>query len=141
MIGCREDIPPKVLRSMDSAMKETAANTGMVLNLAFNYGSRKEITDAVKDIAARVKNDQMDPEDIDEAAISASLYTGGLPDPDLLIRTSGEIRISNFLLWQLSYAELYFTEKYWPDFDVKELEKAIGEYQRRERRYGTLKVT
>ena len=117
-------------------MKRTEDNTGMILNMAFNYGARVEILDAVKKIVKAVQEGKLQVEDIDEATMDQALYTRGLPDPDLLIRTSGEKRISNFLLWQCSYAEFYFTEKCWPDFDEEEFKKAVEDFQSRERRYG-----
>lgn len=139
VIGRPERIPPSVRDVLKTAVGETKDNTGLVVNLAFNYGARLEIVDAVKEIVADVQNNRLDIEDIDEAAVSQRLYTKNLPDPDLLIRTSGEKRISNFLLWQLSYAELYFTDKCWPEFTAEEFQKAIADYQKRERRYGDLK--
>ena len=138
-IGRRDGVPQEVLERIDRAIELTKNNTGLIVNIAFNYGSRLEIIDAVKNIAAAVKHGDLKISEIDEHTISNALYTKGLPDPDLLIRTSGEKRISNFLLWQLSYAELYFTEKYWPQFDREEFEKAIRDYQSRERRYGSVK--
>ena len=113
-------------------------NNGLIVNLAFNYGSRLEILDAVKEIVHLVQKKQLPLESIDEDTIRDHLYTRDLPDPDLLIRTSGEKRISNFLLWQLSYAEFYFSEKFWPDFDNEEFHKAIEDYTGRERRYGNI---
>ena len=112
----------------------------MTLNIAFNYGARGEIIDAVKSISAQVMEGKLKIDDIDEASFSAHLYTKGQPDPDLLIRTSGEERISNFLLWQLSYAELYFTNKYWPEFNEEEFSKALSDYAQRDRRWGKVKV-
>ena len=114
----------------------TKNNTGIVMNIALNYGAREEITTAVKNIAASVADGAVDVSDIDSEYISSMLYTAGQPDPDLLIRTSGEIRLSNFMLWQLAYSEMYFTDKLWPDFTVRDLEDAICEYQRRNRRFG-----
>lgn len=137
-IGRTEKIPKALLETIQSVIDATKDNTGLIVNLAFNYGARVEIIDAVQNIAKAVAAGQLKAADICEETISESLYTRGLPDPDLLIRTSGEQRISNFLLWQLSYAEFYFTEKFWPDFDSNELKKAILDYQRRERRYGKL---
>jgi undecaprenyl diphosphate synthase len=119
-------------------VEQTKNNTGLIVNLAFNYGARLEILDAVKKIASAVKGGDLGVEDISEETISRALYTNGLPDPDLLIRTSGEKRISNFLLWQLSYAEFYFTETFWPDFDAVEFKNAIADYQKRDRRFGKL---
>jgi len=138
IIGSRKGIPQSVLRAIELVCSQTQNNTGIIMNLAFNYGSRKEIIEAIKTIAQRVENHDLSIDDIDEQLISDSLYTRNLPDPDLLVRTSGEKRISNFLLWQLSYAELYFTEKFWPEFTKEELTKAIYEYQHRERRFGSV---
>ena len=138
MIGRTERIPQPLLETLREVIEVTKKNTGLIVNLAFNYGSRKEIIDAVQGIAQSVKDGKMNIEDINEQTFAEALYTKDLPDPDLLIRTSGEQRISNFLLWQLSYAEFYFTDKFWPDFDSEELKKAIIDYQNRERRYGTL---
>lgn len=138
VIGREENVPGTVLKTFQMAIDETKNNTGLIVNLAFNYGSRQEIIDAVKGIASAVEEKSLDVASIDEKTIAQFLYTRGLPDPDLLIRTSGERRISNFLLWQLSYSELYFTDKFWPDFTKEEFEKAVADYQRRERRYGDL---
>ena len=137
-IGKKEGIPPSVLKTINDAMELTKNNTGMTLVMAFNYGGRLEIIEAVKNIATAVYDNKLHISDIDENALSQYLYTKGLPDPDLLIRTSGEKRISNFLLWQLSYAEFYFTDKYWPDFDEVEFEKALLDFQSRERRFGNI---
>lgn len=136
VLGREEGVPEKLLKSLRSAEAKTKDNTGMTLNLAFNYGARQEILDAVKKICERVKREKIAVHAITEFDICDALYTKGIPDPDLLIRTSGEQRISNFLLWQLSYSELYFTPKYWPDFNQREFEKAVADYQKRERRYG-----
>lgn len=141
VIGREESVPGSVLKAFQMAIHETKDNTGLIVNLAFNYGSRQEIIDAVKKIAAAVEKKSLVIADIDEKTITQFLYTKDLPDPDLLIRTSGEKRISNFLLWQLSYSELYFTDKFWPDFTEEEFEKAIADYQKRERRYGDLDGT
>jgi len=135
-VGRRQELPKEVLQSIDKAVTLTEKNTGLILNLAFNYGGRIEILDAVKRIAGAVKNGEMSVDHISEETFAGTLYTAGIPDPDLLIRTSGEKRISNFLLWQLAYSELYFTEKFWPDFGEKEFKKAIADYQKRERRFG-----
>lgn len=135
-IGRRLGLPKEVLDSIDRAMEITKNNTGLVLVLAFNYGSRMEILDAVRNIAHAAREGELNPEHLDEAAFGQFLYTVGIPDPSLLIRTSGEKRISNFLLWQLSYAEFYFTEKFWPEFGEKEFKKAIADYQKRDRRFG-----
>jgi len=137
-IGRREGIPESLLKTIDMVVKETKDNTGVIMNMAFNYGGRMEMIDAVKDIATQVCQNKLKIDDVNEETINQALYTKDLPDPDLLIRTSGELRISNFLLWQLSYAELYFTEKLWPDFTAEEYEKAILDYQQRERRFGNL---
>lgn len=136
IIGRKEGVPSFVSKVLDAAVEKTKANDGLFVNLAFNYGGRIEILDAVRLIAKVVQEGKMLPEEITEETISGELYTRGMPDPDLLIRTSGEKRISNFLLWQLSYAEFYFTEKYWPDFNEQEFDIALVEYQGRERRYG-----
>lgn len=139
IIGRKERIPEPVITSINKVIEETKNNTGLVVNLAFNYGSRVEIVDAVKAIVEDVKSGKIDTPDISEELFGHYLYTKNLPDPDLLIRTSGEARISNFLLWQLSYSEFYFTDVLWPDFDDNEFEKAIQDYQDRDRRFG--KVT
>lgn len=136
VLGCLDGAPEKVVAALSRAQEQTKNNAGMTLNLAFNYGARQEILEAVKKFCREAKDGRIDPDSLSEQSISAALYTRGMPDPDLLIRTSGEQRISNFLLWQLSYSELYFTPKYWPDFTKKEFEKALADYQRRERRYG-----
>lgn len=115
---------------------KTKVYTGLQLNVAFNYGGRDEITRAVKKIASAVKNNEISIDDIDEDLISNSIYTAGMPDPDLLIRPGGEKRISNFLPWQLSYTEFIFTDKYWPDFNKNDLDEAIVEYERRNRKFG-----
>ena len=135
-IGRRDGLSQVVVNSINRAIERTRGNTGLLLNLAVNYGSRVEILDAVRHFAEAVSRGELKPEDITEDLFSESLYTRGMPDPDLLIRTSGEKRISNFLLWQVSYAELYFTDKFWPDFGEKEFKKAICEYQKRDRRFG-----
>ena len=116
--------------------EKTKNNTGLVLNIAFNYGGRDEITTATKKIAEKVKNGELNIEDITEELISNNLYTAGQPDPDLLIRTSGEERISNFLTWQISYSEFVFTDKYWPAFSNQDLLETIAIYQKRTRRFG-----
>ena len=117
-------------------MERTKNNTGITFNIALNYGGRYEIIHAVKNIAEKVKNNEMNIEDITEQTISDNLYTANQPDPDLLIRTSGEIRLSNFLPWQLVYTEFVFVEKNWPDFNEKDLEEAIEIYQKRNRKFG-----
>lgn len=135
-IGTDKNVPSNILRVLDLAEKQTMDNKKIQLNIAFNYGSREEIITGVKEIASKCRDGVLAIEDIDEQIINDSLYTKGIPDPDLLIRTSGEERISNFLLWQISYSELYFTDVYWPDFDKDEYIKALREYNRRNRRYG-----
>lgn len=137
-IGRTEGLPDEVLAAMHEAKRQTAGNTGITLNLAVNYGSRAEIVDAVKAIAKRVEAGEIEADAITEAMISGSLYTAGQPDPDLLIRTAGEMRISNYLLWQISYAELHVTDTLWPDFDEEQLHKALENYASRHRRFGAL---
>ena len=137
-IGRREGLPGPVLDELDRTTAETAGNTGLTLAVAINYGSRAEITDAVRAIAAKVKAGQLQPEAITEDTISSHLYTAGLPDPDLLIRTASEMRVSNYLLWQISYAELYVSDVCWPDFGVAHLHEAIRDYARRTRRFGAV---
>jgi undecaprenyl diphosphate synthase len=137
-IGRRCGMPDEVLREMDESIRLSESNTGMVLCLAINYGGRTEVVDAVRQLAEQVRRSQLDPEDIDEDTLSQSLYTAGMPDPDLLIRTAGEMRISNFLLWQISYAELWVTDKCWPEFDKPCLHAALHDFAQRERRFGGL---
>ncbi len=132
IIGDRSKLPLIVNREIDNVLEETKNNKSLIFNIALNYGGRAEIINAVKGIIEK----RLKKEDINEEAFSKFLYTKDLPDPDLLIRTSGEIRVSNFLLWQIAYAELYFTDVLWPDFDTIEMLKAIIEYQKRERRFG-----
>ncbi len=139
-IGRRQGVPPDVLKAMDEAVLVTMGNTAMTLNIAFNYGARGEIIDAIKSISCQAREGKIKTDDVDEKLVSSHLYTKGQPDPDLLIRTSGEERISNFLLWQLSYAELYFTDKCWPEFNEKEFSKALTSYAQRERRWGRVKI-
>ncbi|HZW84056.1 MAG TPA: isoprenyl transferase [Candidatus Deferrimicrobium sp.] len=138
-IGCIEDLPKAAQRELDRAGKLTANNSGLILNLALNYGGRVEILEATRKIATLVKENKITIQGIDEELFSNSLYTSGLPDPDLLIRTSGEMRLSNFLLWQLAYTELYVTDIFWPDFNKQQLLEALLVYQQRDRRYGGLK--
>lgn len=135
-IGRLTDLPEKVLTNLKEAISKTKDNTGLTLTLALSYSSKMELVDAFRKIAADVKDGKISADQIDDSVISRSLYTGDMPDPDLLIRTSGELRISNFMLWQLAYSELYFTSTFWPDFDKEELYKAIVDYQQRERRFG-----
>ncbi|MFL5245136.1 MAG: isoprenyl transferase [Gemmataceae bacterium] len=139
MIGRRGDLPANVLRELDLSIRLSQNNTGTVLCLAINYGGRTELIDALQHLARQAKEGKLDPDDIDEDAISNALYTAGMPDPDLLIRTAGEMRVSNFLLWQISYAELWVTEQCWPDFDRETLHQALRDYASRERRFGGLK--
>jgi undecaprenyl diphosphate synthase len=136
VIGELSELPADINREIEAAIAVTTGNTGMLLTLALSYGSRQEIVRATRQLAVDVVAGTIAPEDINEQLVARYLYTGGIPDPDLLIRTSGEMRISNFLLWQLAYAELYFTEVNWPDFDREELARAFRDYQLRERRYG-----
>jgi undecaprenyl diphosphate synthase len=139
VIGRRAGLPDNVLAEIDENVRVSAANTGMTLALAINYGARTEIVDAVQAIAERVRRGELDPAAIDEDTVSGALYTAGMPDPDLLVRTAGEMRVSNYLLWQISYAELWVTEKCWPDFDRDTLHQALRDFGRRERRFGGLK--
>ncbi len=136
VIGRADGVPHTVKRGIDHVMYETAGNTGMTLFMAFNYGGRDELVDAFRELARQVQAGKLRPDEIDEHLISTSLYTAGAPDPDLLIRTSGEMRISNFLLWQIAYTELWVTPVLWPDFGPHDLYRAITEYQRRDRRFG-----
>lgn len=138
--GRRQGVPESILKVFDQVTKATAQNTGMVLNIAFNYGGRQEIADMVYRIAEKVEKQEMTLQEISDKTISQELYTAGLPDPDFLIRTSGEMRISNFLLWQMSYTELYFTEKFWPEFGRTEFHTALQEYANRQRRFGSLQI-
>lgn len=138
-IGRLEELPATVQERLQKAIAATAHNKKLTLTLALNYGSRNEIIDAVKAIAQKVAHGSLDPKSISEELISKHLYTGGMPDPDLFIRTSGEYRISNFLLWQLSYAEITITPKLWPDFKKGDLFAAIEDYMSRERRFGGVK--
>jgi undecaprenyl diphosphate synthase len=135
-IGDIMRLPGEVRETLSECLKETSVNTGTTLALALSYSSRWEIIQAAKRIAKNVRENNFDPEDVDETLFSSYLTTRGIPDPDLLIRTGGEKRISNFLLWQLSYAELYFTDIYWPDFRENEFYESILSYQQRERRFG-----
>ena len=135
-IGDLDTLPGEVREELYTIIENTKDNTGMTLTLALSYGGKQEIFNAVKEISEKVKNDIICLDNFDDSVINDHLYTSNLPDVDLLIRTSGEKRISNFLLWQIAYAELYFTDVYWPDFTEEDLEKAIVEYQNRERRFG-----
>jgi undecaprenyl diphosphate synthase len=142
-IGRIEALPPSTLAKVREAVDSTRGNSRLVFNIALNYGARQEILDAVRAVLEEARRDPRRLEDtgfLTERFFSQKLYTSGLPDPDLLIRTSGEMRLSNFLLWQLSYSEIYITKKYWPDFTRKDYLAAIREYRRRERRFGDVPV-
>lgn len=140
-IGRIEELDKSVQREIAIAKRETANNTGMVMNIALNYGGRTEIIDACRQLCLEYIKSGRNPEEIDERAIARHLYTANLPDPDLIIRTSGEMRLSNFLLWQIAYSEIYVTETLWPDFRRAHLFEAIIEFQKRERRYGGIEPT
>jgi undecaprenyl diphosphate synthase len=135
-IGRTFKLPRNVQKAVDEAMEKTAGNNDMTLTLALSYGARQEVVDGIRQIAKRASLGDLKPDDITEDFFSNFLYTRGMPDPDLLIRTSGEYRVSNFLLWQLAYAEFYITPVYWPDFRKEDYMKALEAYQVRERRYG-----
>jgi undecaprenyl diphosphate synthase len=137
-IGRRDGLPDSLLREMDRNYSETQANTGLILNLAINYGGRAEITDAVKSIATQVRTGRLNPDEITSDTIAKELYAPELPDPDLLIRTAGEMRVSNFLLWQVAYTEIWVTQDFWPDFTIEHLVSAIESYQGRIRKFGGL---
>jgi undecaprenyl diphosphate synthase len=136
VVGRAQDLAPEIREELARAEERTAADSGLQFNIALNYGGRAEITDAVKGLFAELLKDGRSPEAIDEEALSRHLYTAGQPDPDLLIRTSGELRVSNFLLWQIAYSEIWVTDVLWPDFRRRHLLQAIGDFQKRERRYG-----
>ena len=136
VLGRMSELPDDVQEELQQAQERTEKNKGLSFNIALNYGGRAEITDAVRDLFVKLLHDGRDPSSIDERSLAAHLYTAGQPDPDLLIRTSGELRISNFLLWQIAYAEIWVTDVLWPDFRRRHLLQAIGDYQKRERRYG-----
>ena len=138
IIGRRDRIPENVQVEMDETIKLTAGNTGSCLCLAINYGARGEIVDAIKKISAKVRDGEMQLDEITEACVAENLYTAGMSDPDLLIRTAGEMCISNYLLWQISYSELWVTEKTWPEFAEADLHQAISDYASRDRRFGGL---
>jgi undecaprenyl diphosphate synthase len=138
-LGVKRQLPEMVTKALDETMNLTAGNTGMVLALALNYGARTEIVEAVRKITGECAAGKIAIEQIDENCVSSHLDTAGLPDPDLVIRTSNELRISNFLLWQVSYAEFYVTPTLWPDFDEKEMDKAVMAYAGRNRRFGDVK--
>lgn len=138
VIGRREGLPAGAVAAMEETIRLTSQNTGLHLCLAINYGARQELADAVRRIAQEVQNGRLQTEQIDEQTIAQYLYTAGMPDPDLLIRTAGEMRLSNFLLWQSSYAELWVTQRCWPEFDEELLRQAIRDYAARRRRFGGL---
>ncbi len=140
VVGRREGLPEAALREIELTESMSAANTGMRLCLAINYGSRGELADACRRIAEQVQAGQLHPDTIDENTVAANLYTAGMPDPDLLIRTADEMRVSNFLLWQISYAEIWVTDLFWPEFDETTLHAAIRDFAARDRRYGGLGV-
>lgn len=138
MMGHTEGLPVHTLKAMEEAVAKTENNTGLILNFALNYGSRREITEGLRSAVKDLQDGLITEQELTEEYISGKLLTAGLPDPDLLIRTGGELRLSNYMLWQLAYSELWFTDVYWPEFGRKELYSAIAEYQRRSRRYGGL---
>ena len=140
-IGRLENLPDPVLDEVNIALDATKNNDGLTLTLALNYGSRAEITDAVRAIAGEVKRGTLDPRDVSEQTISDHLYTAGMPDVDLLVRTAGELRVSNYLLWQISYAELFVSDTLWPDFREEQLHEAVRAYAARNRRFGALDHT
>jgi len=137
-MGRRDRIPRSTLQAIDNAVELTRDNTGMSLNIAFNYGGRAEIIDATRALAEDLSAGRITPEQVDEEKFRSYLYVPDVPDPDLLVRTAGEMRISNFLIWELAYAEIYVTEVLWPDFRARDLADAIREYQSRERRFGSI---
>ncbi|NQT39306.1 MAG: di-trans,poly-cis-decaprenylcistransferase, partial [Planctomycetes bacterium] len=139
VIGRREGIPADVLREIDKTIALSSENTGLRLCLAINYGGRMELADAVRRIAADVRQGRLEPEAVDESTVEGYLYTAGMPELDLLIRTAGEMRLSNFLLWQISYSEIWVTSLCWPDFDESLLRQAIRDFASRDRRFGGLK--
>ncbi len=135
-IGELDMLPPDCRAELQDCMEQTASNTACNVVLALSYGSRQEITAAAKRLAKQVQSGELSPDDITPELLGSQLYTAGMPDPDMLIRTSGEMRISNYLLWQISYAEIYITDVLWPDFGRKEFEAALAEFSKRDRRYG-----
>ncbi|GAB6173785.1 isoprenyl transferase [Paradesulfitobacterium aromaticivorans] len=137
-LGGLNELPPEAQRELNKAFERTRKNDGLILNLALNYGGRAEIVEAVQEIATLVQQGKLKPEEIEADTVSGHLATTGLPDPDLLIRTSGEMRLSNFLLWQLAYSEIVVVSELWPDFNEKSLSEAIKAYQKRDRRFGGL---
>jgi undecaprenyl diphosphate synthase len=139
IFGFRDRLPEKINNELDFAISETKNNTGLNLNLALAYSSRYELINVIKKMSQDLLNEKIDFNNIDEQQVNNYLFTKDVPDPDLLIRTGGAIRLSNFLLWQSAYSEIYFTNKYWPDFDEKDLHKALIDYQARDRRFGQIK--
>ena len=140
IIGTRQGLEPSLVRLIDDVEAKTAENTGLVLVVAFNYGAKAEIAEATRHIAREVAAGRLLPDDITEATISSALYTSGLPDPDLIIRTSGEQRISNFLLWQAAYSEFVFVDDYWPDFNETTFLRVLETFSQRERRFGGIEA-
>jgi len=136
VIGRPNGVPPAVQRRIEHVVEVTNDNTGLTLLMAFNYGGRDELVDACRALAREVEAGRLRPAEIDEVRVSRALYTGDVPDPDLLIRTSGELRVSNFLLWQIAYTELWVTPTLWPDFGARELYLAVADFQQRDRRFG-----
>lgn len=139
MTGWREGLPAHTLAALDEAEAKTKHNTGLILNFALNYGGRREIAEAARNLAHEVADGKLTPDEVTEELLASRMLTTNLPDPDLLIRTSGELRLSNFMLWQLAYTEFWFTPKYWPEFGEADFYDALREYQHRTRRYGGLK--
>lgn len=138
MMGYTQQIPPQTIAALEEAIEKTKKNTGLILNFAFNYGGRREIAETVKMITQEVQEGRLSIDDISEDTIEKRLLSGEIPEPDLLIRTGGELRLSNFMLWQTAYSELWFTDLYWPEFGREHLIEAVAEYQHRARRYGGL---
>ena len=138
VIGSRDGLAKDVLHELDMACEKTRHCTGLQLNIAINYGSRQEILEAAQRLATRARDGEIEPNEIDETLFSETLWTAGQPDPDLLIRTAGEYRVSNYLLWQISYAEIHVSQLHWPDFDEQAMEEAIRDFAGRNRRFGSL---
>lgn len=138
MMGYRDRLPEHTIQALEEAIEKTKHNTGLILNFALNYGSQREIVEGVREIVRKAQTGEISADSIDEGMIHDHLLSNSLPDPDLLIRTSGEMRLSNFMLWQIAYSELWFTNDYWPEFTERHLMEAVKEYQRRTRRYGGL---
>jgi len=138
ILGSQEELPSHTRQALEIAVEKTKGNDGLQLHFALNYGGRKEICDAMQELARQIEAGVLSSDELDEKIVEQHLYSAGMPDPDLLIRTSGEIRLSNFMLWQLAYTELWFTDVLWPDFTKEHFNEAIAEYQRRARRYGAV---